>query len=516
VDALLISVFGIIQAYGITYYIGMDTVGTVLRGPSFTGNADYTGIFLSAAIPFNFFLLYVEKSKKLKYFWAVILFINIFGLVMAGSRAALVAVSFELGILLIVGLIKFRKKIIVVSALSIAVMAALCALFLPVYRNGISDSSSVNARLIVWNDAVLSIIKHPVLGIGLGQVVFTIPGDVHNYFDDVHNLFLQIGVTGGLPSLACLIAVLGYVFYIDWRMVLSKYTDDDAKNLIICLLIAELGFVIAVCFSPVPSSAWIVLSVLIASQTAVISQGNSWQEHSWLKVESYRWFYYVLGTFLFLYALAFLVGEVALYQGMYSTVDGPANQKQSMFYENLSRHIYPDEFMSSYDYIRQFIYLNKNNSDESRRKIAEYAKLYASAPAARWQLSDLYDQLYSQTHADEDLKSLIYYRTDELKSNPGVANVALSLATVYNGNGELEKANQVIHDTLEEPGLDNPQTLWIFLAKIENEEDKSPSTVIADLRAAYLSDTTNLQLKHLLEQSKKDPSVAIKYVLGGH
>jgi len=281
-------------------------------------------------------------------------------------------------------------------------------------------------------------------------------------------------------------------------------------------LIAELGFVIAVCFSPVPSSAWLVLSVLIASQTAVITREHFWQSSSWLKVNSNKWLYYILGSLIFLYALTLLVAEVALYQGMYSTENGPVNQKQSMFYENLSSHLYPGEFISSYDYIRQFIYLNKNNSDESRRKIAEYTKLYVSVPAARWQLSDLYDQLYSQTHADEDLKSLIYYRTDELKSNPGVANVALSLATVYNGNGELGKATQIIHSTLEEPGLDHPQTLWVFLAKIENEEGKSPSIVIADLKAAYLSDTTNIQLKHLLEQSKKDPSVATNYVLGVH
>ena len=315
---------------------------------------------------------------------------------------------------------------------------------------------------------------------------------------------------GGVPLLACLLAIFLYIFYADWKVIISKHTDDDIKTLTTYLLLAEIGFAVVVCFSPIPSSAWLIFAVLIASQLAVLTD-----DKAWLQIKLYKWPLYILGALLIVYAATFLASEIILYQGMYDMQNGPTNHIKARNYARISSYLYPGEYMSSYNYIQQNIYLNgKARAEDSRRQIASYIKSYSSVPAAKWKISDLYDALYSETNNDADLESLIYYRTDELKSNPSASNIALSLAIIYNDNGGTHQAKEVIHNALESPGIDNPRILWTFLAKLEEEDGSNSTTVIADLRTAYLLDTTNIQLKHILVSSRKNPAVAISYVRG--
>jgi O-antigen ligase len=179
------------------------------------------------------FIVYLLKEKK--YFWAATI-LSFFALIFSGSRA--VWLSAVVPFLVVVFLLIFKKQKIFKPFL---VMLIIFALAFPVsslvsslsYQGGgdgtlafkraksIADMEelSVKSRMGIWKATAKSILKHPLLGVGIGNYPLVLGEDIANGKKgaSAHNLYLDVTAETGLLGLIALGLIFLEILRKSWK-----------------------------------------------------------------------------------------------------------------------------------------------------------------------------------------------------------------------------------------------------------------------------------------------------------
>lgn len=129
---------------------------------------------------------------------------------------------------------------------------------------GLADPLAPSVRMMAWIEASRSILAHPLFGTGLGSdpiaVRYLAPSGEQHVLTDGHNVFLTVAMHNGLPSLAALLVLVGFVA----RRALPLRAEPSA------LLAA--GWLIAFAYHGLTGSfedarhLWVLLGLMLAAR----------------------------------------------------------------------------------------------------------------------------------------------------------------------------------------------------------------------------------------------------------
>jgi len=232
---LSIATATIVSVYGVAQSQGCDPIpwGVMMfektRSFSTFGNPVILSGYLSLMFPLAIALLKKSKSSVDKLLYSVAVTAIALCLVTTMSRAAWMGGIIGL-VLVVAGLAQKKRFNIRMAAaptvISIVVISlASMAIGLPTVAHKATStfgfSGSVDSRLLMWGTALKMIPQRPLFGFGpdVLDLVFPryeIPGllkyNGSAAIDNVHNAFLQLALTAGIPALIAFIVILVVVF----------------------------------------------------------------------------------------------------------------------------------------------------------------------------------------------------------------------------------------------------------------------------------------------------------------
>jgi len=227
-SGFLVSIYAILQKFGIDPFNFSQIAAFDHRSSSFLGNPTMLGAFL--IFPFWSEIILFKRNKKvpLKIKNIVFLLLIVVALIFSENRATILALALTAGLL---ALVKFREnKKILVSIITIGIigLAGLTFFFS-------QNPRSLNARLEIWESSAQIVKQSPILGYGAESFEYMFEENMtpeyfkYEYFastaDRPHNEFLEMWIHFGLPGL------LFYTFLL--VAVLKKFLTT--KNLAIQL-----------------------------------------------------------------------------------------------------------------------------------------------------------------------------------------------------------------------------------------------------------------------------------------
>ena len=204
-------------------YAGLEAVSRV---GGWIGHPNSLALFFDLMVPLSFSLLFYPLSRRLKFWLAVAIVIEVLGLGVTYSRGGIMATSLALFLLAI---FFWKKKMGLTRAffgvLSIAVIGATLLLIIPnPLRTGLFRTEGTAYGRWPLIEVATNIISHrPLLGTGLNNFVVTAPPYdftreqiVAAWNSPVHNLFFFIGAETGLLG-------LGFFLLLLWRVMTWLY-----------------------------------------------------------------------------------------------------------------------------------------------------------------------------------------------------------------------------------------------------------------------------------------------------
>jgi len=181
------------------------------------------------------FIVYLLKEKK--YFWVAII-LSFFALIFSGSRA--VWLSAVVPFLIVIFLLVFKKQkifkpflaMLIIFALAFPISSLVSSLS---YQGGgdgtlafkraksIADMEelSVKSRIGIWKVTAKSILKHSLLGVGIGNYPLVLGEDIANGKKgaSAHNLYLDVAAETGLLGLIALGLIFLEILRRCWKLI---------------------------------------------------------------------------------------------------------------------------------------------------------------------------------------------------------------------------------------------------------------------------------------------------------
>lgn len=319
----LCALWGILQSLGVGFYLGLQTELFSRGAPSFLGNPNFSAMFVASLMPLGLAFDAQAESFKKKIYYALFLFVQLCSLITFASRGALfglVVGFFAFFILAFWYLRQQNRKIITVTLVALVVGLGLGLTFFNIVRpNSVSTTvnlSDVNIsnRLGVWQLAVKSTLKRPIFGVGLGsfQLMFehdrTVPIVSAGFFDDAHNLPLELSVTGGIPLALLFFALIGYGLAGLFKQLRLQI---DLEN--IAIIVAIVAWIVAGLFTPVVIPCYLALAILVSS---CFSQDGEFLKRPLIESKLLQKIFIGLGGALVIYGCLFLTAEVLFFSGI--------------------------------------------------------------------------------------------------------------------------------------------------------------------------------------------------------
>ncbi len=158
---------------------------------------------------------------------------------------------------------KSPKKAIIVMvvmmalvATSVAMIPALSDRFGSIFDEEKDDLGSRAARLEHMWDGLAIMAENPILGVGMGQspgAVYARHGSSGPHWEQIHNVFLQVGAEGGIIALALFLAMIISQTLRLRRAELALMQGSDAEMVKWprCMGASILTFIVCANFSPV-------------------------------------------------------------------------------------------------------------------------------------------------------------------------------------------------------------------------------------------------------------------------
>lgn len=260
--------FGALPLFG-----GFFAGGSDIRTTGSFGHPNTLGAFLTLLLPLAFRYVAMVAHPRWVWFFALSLLTGMFALYASFSRAAwfgtAAAVICMLGWDLINRQFRFKRYKIVVCVAGLA-LTALFIKYPGLIMNRLSgaadefDASNKYSRMWYWMEALPIIAAHPVFGTGAGNYAnMTAEGT------RVHNTYLYIAASTGLPGLAFFLLFIGvtyYSLYLAWW-----YGNLYVKEVALGIGFGLFGFLVSAiagpdyCLAPqMRHTVWLVCGLSVA------------------------------------------------------------------------------------------------------------------------------------------------------------------------------------------------------------------------------------------------------------
>ncbi len=214
-SALLISALIII--FRARYYADESNRLTIQIGSNPLIDPNYLSAYLTVPFVLAFKDILTRKNKVFPIVSALMI---AFGILLTGSRGALVSIAIG-SICIFFSFVKLTlSKALKIFIPLIALLAVVAFIALPKESldrllnigEWISDPSNVK-RFGLWDNAIKAIAKQPLLGYG-PQSTSDIVGSVLDIYEPAHNTFFDMCLHSGIAYIAVLSLIIGYILII--------------------------------------------------------------------------------------------------------------------------------------------------------------------------------------------------------------------------------------------------------------------------------------------------------------
>lgn len=464
VIAGVVSVWAILQYYGIGFYAGLNPeVRTLI--PSFLGNPNFAAMFVAGGLFLNLWGMFTSKGW---YRLLQLLFMacHVASLMIFASRGALLGIVIGFVVVLIGLAIKRQWKPLLVSLGILLVVGTANVLFLGAIRSetltSIDADQSAAQRWYAWNDAFSEIIDKPLVGSGLGNYFISYRQNQESYlanmnwFDDPHNLFLHLAVSGGLPM--AVIVLLLFIAAL-WKLTRQFIQAREVDYLSLFLAGGFSAWIIASLFNPVSVTNWLLggLFVAVALQTDGFVQSKN---------NLLRGVMQVVAIILIVAGLCSILSELALWQ---------SNRLSSKYQYNGSEQLAqvavglnPSNLVALHQ-LAMTQYFN-NDIDSSFDTLRQEERLHPLSAGVYNQTLTGYMNLYKKT-TDEKYKTQIYESTQKYQASYDNHQFThQNLATFYYQLGDFDKSLE--HGRRWVVLSQGNYSSWLFLAGLYQAMDK--------------------------------------------
>lgn len=501
----LISLWGIIQTFGLGYYGGLhEGVRTAI--PSFLGNPNFASMFVVTTVPLQIWLLHKHvRSKSFMYYFSL-LAVNLVGLMVFNSRGALLALV--AAVALSWGLLLYRKSYktfwitLAVAALAVAAIGS----FYSVTRVNTlapelaSTDQSTSNRWLVWEIAFDAVIDRPLTGSGVGNYFLLFRSSTNSaltnteWFDDAHNVVLHIFSSAGIPFGLCWLLLIGAAAYLSFRRLVREkdaFAGAVGSSILVWLVVGS--------FTPVTLPNWILLGVLVG-----IGWGYADPARAYILSRKSKFLVGALAAVFLLVGSSYLLSEIFLWRSSMA-LQAEQYAKAERYGRNAIR-FFPYNLNAVLNMQKALIEQGKYELVDSNFKA--FQEFHPLSSGVYQSMADYYVQMYQKTG------SAVY-------KAKGMGAVYSMLG--YNGNyepilrvasldmlrlGETEKARYyarraVVYDSSNYNG-------WMFLANAEYQLGDKNKTIFA-LEKAFAIQPSR-RFKELLDDMKAADNIKSVYL----
>jgi tetratricopeptide (TPR) repeat protein len=477
-DALVVSVIACLQAFNITYFAGTGT--GFVQGPSLLGNPDFSAMFLAAIMPFVLYFWLQAKKFSSKIYYGLCGFIIFTANLFLASRGALLAMfSFACLALVLLLLFHFPKKFFLSLFFLVLISLVYSSVFLDVSRPLAvasivqSADSNTTSRLAAWQISLHGVALHPVLGSGLGT--FSLFFEQNRparpqigVFDDPHNLFLRLAVTGGLPFLLIFLSLLATSGY---YAVKKLRTDKDLLTM--ASLAALVAWCVGVSFNPAPIPMFLLLAVILSGLLVEYTHAKSFP-----LVNRLKWAGYALGIVLIIFGVDLVFSEYLFGFAKQGYLNG--DYQRSLKLSSLAEKVNPTNQLYGIYRIGGEIGL-KIDPDVISNDIKKFTSIHSTQAGTYLEASNMYNLLYISTGNKIYLQSAIDEMNHSLSIDKYFADRYGQESLYYYQLGDLNASKSAVIKNLT---LDDSNFApWVLLAKIYQLENNRSATIQALSRA---------------------------------
>jgi O-antigen ligase len=513
-DALIVSVVALLQAFNVTYYAGTAT--GLVQGPSLLGNPDFSAMFLAAVLPFAvYFWADTKKFTPLekvsneaggtgkvflnrwrfnaangsltgfpsKTYYGLCIFIIFTANLVFASRGALLAMFASAALTLVLLLIfRFPKKFFISLFLLCVLALAFGNFFLNVSRpEAIATivqnvDSNTTSRLAAWRISINGVLQHPVLGSGIGTFALFFERNMSTapnigVFDDPHNLFLRLAVTGGLPFVLIFLGLLAMAAYYG-----GKKLKSEKDLLTLACLAAAAAWCVGASFNPVPVPMFMLLAVILAGLLFNCISEKNLALQSWLKSAAY-----IFAAVLIIFGTDLVASEYLFGFAKQGYLN--ENYQRSYKLSSLAEKINPTNRLYEIYRIGGEIGLNADKG-VIVKDIEKFTTVHPGLAATYVEAGNMYNLLYASTGNKFYLKSAV----DEMDRSLGIdkfyAERYGQKALYYYELGDLNASKSAVIKNLSLK--DDDFAPWVLLAKIYQLEGNKAAAIQALSRAFKL------------------------------
>lgn len=490
-----VALFGVLQAFGIGYYGGIESFFTVraYRVPSLVGNPNFSSWFVAVLVPFG--LLALSRARRLLPLlsWIGFIFLSFWSLVMFSSRGAILAAG--VGVAMLIGVLFCLKKIrqasvvLGVAAVSVAIFYQYYTIYRPSIREdvvNIAADSSASERFIAWHMAGEAWRAHPVFGLGPGnfdqfyweKLPSTLMGG-GQYFDDAHNLLFVLLADLGLPGFILFCALLGFAAVVCVAHLRSRHAEGWWPA-----AAAGVGtWVAASLFNPTVVALWVLLALLLG--IIFVSHAHTAAREFRLSLPT-RLGAVMCGVLLFWIAVGITAGEYALVYSIalepYRPYYEDAANKQRFMTKWASR-------LEPYNLEIQYGALaTKKQTPESLARMATDVRrafrLHPESARAALLAAQIMADTYGKTKQDSDRAVSDAYLKEALEKSSGYPVTYVWAAYYYWTTGRVELSERYARIAAAK----QPQYYynWLLLAKQARERGNFQAMTFALSKAQGL------------------------------
>ncbi|MFT7606671.1 MAG: O-antigen ligase [Saprospiraceae bacterium] len=423
---------------GILQYTGIGFNEANIQFPyGFTFNRTLYGSFLAILLPFSIGQLF-SGSFRWRIIAAIALGAEIVAIIIAQCRSAWVAVAMIIlaaNILVFINKKHFSKihlrrwwglnfgsisllvfSFFLVSQLNIGgpVIQSTVERVSSIIgnRGGFSASSStINERLMLWEQSLFMIKDHPILGVGAGNwklaaapYLKDIPSIAYGDYFLIrpHNSWLQIGVERGIPGLLAYMLAWGMLFIMAFRII-KRAKGFSETIFYMALFGALLAFAVDQVFS-FPHERIGHLSYLAAIAGMVIGTYDRILATSKRALQIPRWTFAVLALLLILNTVNAL-GDLRFQQIWKKTFEAAGSnnfseaialaEKGKKYWQNLGPNTDPIEILTS------LVYQNQKQYDKALEEIKLAEKYQPNSYRVYNAMGTIYTEMGRYAEAEE-------------------------------------------------------------------------------------------------------------------
>ncbi len=503
----LVALWGLLQSVGFGFYLGFTTDFFNRAAPSFLGNPDFSSMFVAALLPLTLAFLYQSCSLKSRVYYGVSVALQLWSLAIFASRGALLGLAAGLLVAVVLTLIfsKGSRKFLILIVLTLLLSLWFGSEFLNFARpNAVATTASFNNdpnisnRLGVWKLSLGSVKKRPVFGVGLGNFELMFEHDrkspivASGFFDDAHNLPLELAVTGGLPFLLLFLGLIALAVISALKQLAAEYNPLN-----IALVASIAAWLVGSLFNPVAIPCYMAVALLVSACFSNRANLPSWVSGNGV----FKKIILVLGLVFAVYGAVFITAETLFYSG---TQAYDAHNYLTAYKEiTVAERLNPTN--------RLYYVYRAGSAIRAGLPPAQIQALLAAADKLNPGRADSYIQ-------DASLYYLLLYQTQSLSyGGPIISNMrkAISLDPFSVDNYSLMAQYQLVLRQLPaaEASIQtslslNPQSYdsWILLAKIYQLDDNK-TQVIAALNQALKIEPTNLELIKVIGLAAREPDI---------